>query len=483
MEMESLDKLGEECGIFSIVTHPEAARIAYLGLYALQHRGQESAGIVTSDWNKLYLERGMGYVADLFNQDRLEKLPGDSALGHVRYSTSGESASWNAQPILIDCWRGQIALAHNGNLTNAAQLRRELERDGAIFHSTSDSEVVLHLISRSRRRTLQEAFVEALRMIQGAYSMVLMTPEYILAARDPHGFRPLVLGRIKESYVVTSETCALDLINAEYIREIEPGEVTLIEGNSLESQFPLPKEKPSFCIFEHIYFSRPDSLVFGRTVNTSRHEMGRNLAREHPVAADVIVPVPDSGVSASIGYAKESGLPLEFGLIRNHYVGRTFIEPKQAIRNFGVKIKLNPVREILQGRRVVLVDDSIVRGTTSKKIVQIIRAAGVREVHVRITAPPLIAPCYYGIDIPTRRELIASSKTVDEICEFLGADSLGYMSIENLMKSLGNKNQYCSACFSDKYPTDVIFEDKQRKLFKDSEDLPFTEAEVKDQYS
>jgi amidophosphoribosyltransferase len=483
MEMESLDKLGEECGIFSIVTHPEAARIAYLGLYALQHRGQESAGIVTSDRNKLYLERGMGYVADLFNQDRLEKLPGDSALGHVRYSTSGESASWNAQPILIDCWRGQIALAHNGNLTNAAQLRRELERDGAIFHSTSDSEVVLHLISRSRRRTLQEAFVEALRMIQGAYSMVLMTPEYILAARDPHGFRPLVLGRIKASYVVTSETCALDLINAEYIREIEPGEVTLIEGNSLESQFPLPKEKPSFCIFEHIYFSRPDSLVFGRTVNTSRHEMGRNLAREHPVAADVVVPVPDSGVSAAIGYAKESGLPLEFGLIRNHYVGRTFIEPKQAIRNFGVKIKLNPVREILQGRRVVLVDDSIVRGTTSKKIVQIIRAAGVREVHVRITAPPLIAPCYYGIDIPTRRELIASSKTVDEICEFLGADSLGYMSIENLMKSLGNKNQYCSACFSDKYPTDVIFEDKQRKLFKDAEDLPFAEAEVKDQYS
>jgi amidophosphoribosyltransferase len=481
--MESLDKLGEECGIFSIVTHPEAARIAYLGLYALQHRGQESAGIVTSDRNKLHLERGMGYVADLFSQDRLERLPGDSALGHVRYSTSGESASWNAQPILIDCWRGQIALAHNGNLTNAAQLRRELERDGAIFHSTSDSEVVLHLISRSRRRTLQEAFVEALRMIQGAYSMVLMTPEYILAARDPHGFRPLVLGRIKGSYVVTSETCALDLINAEYMREIEPGEVALIEGNSLESQFPLPKEKPSFCIFEHIYFSRPDSLVFGRTVNTSRHEMGRNLAREHPVAADVVVPVPDSGVSAAIGYAKESGLPLEFGLIRNHYVGRTFIEPKQAIRNFGVKIKLNPVREILQGRRVVLVDDSIVRGTTSKKIVQIIRAAGVREIHVRITAPPLIAPCYYGIDIPTRRELIASSKTVDEICQFLGADSLGYMSIENLMKSLGNKNQYCSACFSDNYPTDVIFEDKQRKLFKDAEDLPFAEAEIKDRYS
>jgi amidophosphoribosyltransferase len=481
--MICVDKLKEECGLFGAVSHPEAARIAYLGLYALQHRGQESAGIVCSDRKKLHIEKGMGYVADLFSESRLERLRGDLALGHVRYSTTGESTIRNAQPILIDCWRGPIALAHNGNLTNALQLKRELERDGAIFHSSCDSEVLLHLISRSRYRKLEDAFIEALRLIQGAFSIILLTPEYLLAARDPRGFRPLCIGRANGAYVLASETCAFDLINAEYIRDIEPGEVVRIEENSLESQSPLPKEKASFCIFEHIYFSRPDSLVFGRTVNTSRHEMGRNLAREHPVAADVIVPVPDSGVSASIGYAKESGLPLEFGLIRNHYVGRTFIEPKQAIRNFGVKIKLNPVREILQGRRVVLVDDSIVRGTTSKKIVQIIRAAGVREVHVRITAPPLIAPCYYGIDIPTRRELIASSKTVDEICEFLGADSLGYMSIENLMKSLGNKNQYCSACFSDKYPTDVIFEDKQRKLFKDAEGLPFAEAEVKDQYS
>jgi len=477
-EMESWDKLGEECGIFSIVAHPEASRMAYLGLYALQHRGQESAGIVSSDRKKLHLERGMGYVADLFNENRLEKLPGDSALGHVRYSTSGESAVWNAQPILIDCWRGPVALAHNGNLTNAAQLRRELERDGAIFHSTSDSEVVLHLISRSRRRTLQEAFVEALRMIQGAYCMVLLTPEYLLAARDPHGFRPLVLGHIKDSYVVTSETCALDLINAEYVRDIEPGEVLTIEGNSLESNFPLPKEKPSFCIFEHIYFSRPDSLVFGRTVNTSRREMGRNLAREHAVEADVVVPVPDSGVSAAIGYAQESGLPIEFGLIRNHYVGRTFIEPKQSIRNFGVKIKLNPVREILEGKRIVLVDDSIVRGTTSKKIVQIIRAVGAREIHVRITAPPLIAPCYYGIDIPTRRELIAASKSVEEICEFMGADSLGYMSLESTLRSVEDKKQFCSACFTDIYPTDVVFDDKQRKLFDDTDDPPPAEADV-----
>jgi amidophosphoribosyltransferase len=476
--MESWDKLGEECGIFSIVAHPEAVRLAYLGLYALQHRGQESAGIVSSDRKKLYLERGMGYVADVFNENRLERLPGDSALGHVRYSTSGESAAWNAQPMLIDCWRGPIALAHNGNLTNAGLLRRELERDGAIFHSTSDSEVVLHLISRSRRRTLKEAFVEALRMIQGAYSMVLLTPEYLLAARDPHGFRPLALGRIKESYVIASETCALDLINAEYIRDIEPGEVLTIEGNSLEYQFPLPKEKPSFCVFEHIYFSRPDSLVFGRTVNASRREMGKNLAREHPVEADVVVPVPDSGVSAAIGYAQESGLPLEFGLIRNHYVGRTFIEPKQAIRNFGVKIKLNPVREILQGKRIVLVDDSIVRGTTSKKIVQIIRAAGASEIHVRITAPPLIAPCYYGIDIPTKRELIAASKTVDEICGFLGADSLGYLSLESVLKSVADRKQYCSACFTDCYPTDVVFEDRQRKLFDNTDDPPPSEIQA-----
>lgn len=470
--MESSNTLGEECGIFSIVAHPEASKLAYLGLYALQHRGQESAGIVSSDRRKLFIEKGMGYVADLFNESRLANLPGDSALGHVRYSTSGESAEWNAQPILINCWRGPMALAHNGNLTNAAQLKRELEREGAIFHTTSDSEVVLHLISRSRRRTLQEAFVEALRLIQGAYCMALLTPQYLLVARDTHGFRPLVLGRIRQSYVISSETCALDLINAEYVREITPGEVLMIEENSMESQFPLPKEQPSFCVFEHIYFSRPDSLVFGRTVSTSRREMGRSLAREHSAAADVVVPVPDSGLSAAIGYAQESGVPLEFGLIRNHYVGRTFIEPKQSIRNFGVKIKLNPVRDILQGKRIVLVDDSIVRGTTSRKIVQIVRAAGAREVHLRVTAPPLIAPCYYGIDIPTKRELIAASKSVLEICEFLGADSLGFLSLESMLQSVEDKNQYCSACFTGGYPTEVSSDDRQRKLFDDSEDPP-----------
>jgi amidophosphoribosyltransferase len=463
------DKLKEECGIFGIVNHPDAARIAYLGIYALQHRGQESAGIASSDGQKLFLEKGMGYVADVFDESRLERLQGDSALGHVRYSTAGESAAWNAQPILIDCWRGPVALAHNGNLTNAVQLRHELERDGAIFHSTSDSEVILHLLSRSRRRTLQEAFVEALRIVQGAFSLLLLTPEYLLVARDPHGFRPLCIGRVNGSYAVASETCAFDLIDAEYLRDVEPGEVVRIEGSSLESQMPLPRENPAYCIFEHIYFSRPDSLVFGRTVNASRREMGKYLAREHPVRADVVVPVPDSGVSAAIGYSQESGIPLEFGLIRNHYVGRTFIEPKQSIRNFGVKIKLNPVREILRNKSVVLIDDSIVRGTTSRKIMHLIRAMGVKEIHVRITSPPLIAPCYYGIDIPTRRELIASAKSVDEICKFIGADSLGYLSLEAALKSVEDKKQYCTACFSNIYPTNISHDEKQRNLFPEQD--------------
>jgi amidophosphoribosyltransferase len=466
------DKLGEECGIFGIVNHPEAARIAYLGIYALQHRGQESAGIASSDGQKLFLEKGMGYVADVFDGSRLERLQGDSALGHVRYSTAGESAARNAQPILIDCWRGPVALAHNGNLTNAVQLRHELERDGAIFHSTSDSEVILHLLSRSRRRTLQEAFVEALRIVQGAYSLMLLTPEYLLVARDPHGFRPLCIGRVNGSYAVASETCAFDLIDAEYLRDVEPGEVVRIEGGSLESQMPLPREKSAYCVFEHIYFSRPDSLVFGRTVNASRRELGKNLAREHPVRADVVVPVPDSGVSAAIGYSQESGIPLEFGLIRNHYVGRTFIEPKQSIRNFGVKIKLNPVREILRNKSIVLIDDSIVRGTTSRKIMHLIRAVGVKEIHVRITSPPLIAPCYYGIDIPTRHELIASAKSVDEICKYIGADSLGYLSLEAVLKSVEDNNQYCNACFSDNYPTKIANDEKQRSLFPEQDQIP-----------
>ena len=471
--MSILEKLGEECGVFGIMSHPEAARMVYLGLYALQHRGQASAGIVSSDGKKLYIEKGMGHVADLFNEARLERLHGCAGLGHVRYPSAGKNTIQNAQPIMVDCWRGPLSLAHNGNLTNAGELRRELEHEGAIFHSTSDSEVIMHLMSRSRRRTVREAFIEALRQIEGAYSLVVLTPEYLLAARDPHGFRPLCLGRVNGAYVVASETCALDLINAEYIRDVEPGEVVRIKnkedgpGSVLESQMPLPKVQPAFCIFEHIYFGRPDSLVFGRTVNTSRHEMGKLLAIEHKVEADVVVPVPDSGVVASIGFSHESGIPLEFGLTRNHYVGRTFIEPKQSIRNFGVKVKLNPVREILRGKRVILVDDSIVRGTTSKKIVEIVRAAGAREVHLRITSPPVIAPCYYGIDIPTRRELIGSTKSVEEIRNFIKADSLGYLSLESTLRAVDDRNQYCSACFTDKYPTEVIPLERQKNLFTD----------------
>ena len=459
------EKLKEECGIFGISAHPDSAPLTYLGLYALQHRGQESAGIVSSDGARLHAQRGMGHVADVFDARRLEHLPGHSAIGHVRYSTAGASGLSNAQPILIDCWRGPVALAHNGNLVNAARLRRELERDGAIFHSTTDSEVILHLLCRSRRRTLLEAFIEALRAVSGAYSLLVLTPQYLIVARDPHGFRPLCMGQVHGHYVFASETCALDLIDAEYVRDVEPGEVLLVEDQTLESQFPLPRGKPAQCVFEHVYFSRPDSLVFGQSVNKSRRLLGVYLAREHAVDADVIVPVPDSGVSAALGYSQESGIPLEFGLIRNHYVGRTFIEPKQSIRNFGVKVKLNPVREILKGKRVVLIDDSIVRGTTSKKIVHMVRTAGAREIHMRITSPPIVSPCYYGIDTPTRRELIGSTKPVDDIRRFIGADTLGYLSLDAMLRAVGNGERFCCACFTDRYPTQVEKEERQKELF------------------
>ncbi len=466
----------EECGIFAIVGHPEAAHLTYLGLYALQHRGQESAGIVSSDGKKLHQQKGMGYVAEVFDQSCLKRLTGNSAIGHVRYSTAGDSSLANAQPILVDGWRGQLALAHNGNLVNAGALRRELERDGAIFNSTSDSEVILHLLCRSKRRTLLEAFAEVLRLVQGAFSLVVLTPDSLIVARDPRGFRPLCLGRVDDRYVFASETCAFDLIDATYLRDVEPGEIIVVEGDSLESHFLLPKEKPAHCIFEHVYFSRPDSTVFGRNVMESRRLLGKYLALECPTEADVVVPVPDSGVSAALGYAQQSGIPLEFGLIRNHYVGRTFIEPRQSIRNFGVKVKLNPVREILRDRRVILVDDSIVRGTTSKKIVHIIRAVGAKEIHVRITSPPIVGPCYYGIDTPTKRELIASSKTVEEIGRFIGADSLHYLSLKSLLMSVGAGERFCSACFTDHYPTEVVPQERQKELFGKPSDgtLPST---------
>jgi amidophosphoribosyltransferase len=447
------DKLKEECGVFGIFGHPEAANLAYLGLYALQHRGQESAGIATCDGKRVQAHREMGYVADVFNPHRLGELAGVAAIGHVRYSTAGESKLQNAQPILIDCAHGQIALCHNGNIVNAGELRDDLVRRGSIFQTTSDTEVVLHLYARSRAATVEDAIVESVSQVTGAFSLLLLTRDRLVAARDPHGFRPLALGRLGDAHIVCSETCALDLIGATYVRDVEPGEVLVISQGGLRSLRPYPPSRLAHCIFEHVYFSRPDSHVFGRSVNETRTEFGRQLARESFVDADVVVPIPDSGVCAALGYAEQSRVPFQMGLIRNHYVGRTFIEPQQAIRHFGVKIKLNPVRSILEGRRVVLVDDSIVRGTTSRKIVKMIKAAGAREVHMRISCPPTISPCFYGVDTPRRADLIAATHTVDEIRRYLNADSLAYLSLEGLLSVVdGDRHHYCTSCYTGEYP-------------------------------
>jgi len=446
------------CGIFGIANHPEAANLAYLGLYALQHRGQESTGIATADGEQLYLHKSMGHVADVYDEDVLEKLTGSIAIGHTRYSTAGDSSESNAQPLMVTMRPyGPVALCHNGNLINAVGLRHELEEQGAIFQSTSDSEVILHLMARSQQPDLMEALKDAVRQIQGAFSILLITKDALIGARDANGFRPLCLGKLNGSYVMGSESCAFDLIDAKYEREVEPGEIVMIRGNNLRSVQALPSTKTSKCIFEHVYFSRPDSLVFGRTVQNSRDKMGRLLARESPVPADLVVPVPDSGVAAAIGYAQESGIPFAFGLIRNHYVGRTFIEPQKAIRHFGVKVKLNPVRDMLQGKRVILIDDSLVRGTTSRKIVKMVRAAGASEVHMRITCPPTISPCYYGVDTPTRKELIASDHTLEEICTRIEADSLAYLSLAGLLQAVNSKpNEFCSACYTGKYPLEFV---------------------------
>jgi amidophosphoribosyltransferase len=452
-----MDRPREECGVFGIFSNDEAARLTYLGLYALQHRGQESAGIVSSDGERLHQVRGMGYVSEIFNSDHLSQLPGRAAIGHVRYSTAGSVSLLEAQPFLVDGYRGQVALCHNGNLPYAPVVRRELELDGAIFSSTSDTEVVLHKIARSRAPGLIGAIVDTFTEIEGAYSMLFLTKDSLVAVRDPRGFRPLCLGQLGDSYVVASETCAFDLIDATYLRDVQPGEILVIDAEGLHSSFPLPKEKSALCIFEHVYFSRPDSIVFGRSVNKSRHKMGQQLAREHPADADLVVPVPDSGVAAAVGYASESGLKFRFGLMRNHYVGRTFIEPKQSIRHFGVKVKINPVRDLIEGQRVVLIDDSIVRGTTSKKIVQMVRQAGAREVHLRISCPPTVAPCFYGVDTPTRDELIAANLSTDEIAHFIGADSLGYLSLEGMLRACGDRfgSRHCTACYTNEYPIPV----------------------------
>ena len=449
------DKLKEECGVFGIFGHPEASNMTYLGLYALQHRGQESAGIAASDGEHVRISRAMGYVADVFDSRTLAELPGSLAIGHVRYSTAGESAIANAQPILIECAHGQIALCHNGNLVNAKELREELVREGSIFQSSSDTEVILHLYARSKARHVEDAIVESVSQVRGAFSLVLLTADRLVAVRDPHGFRPLALGRLGDAYVVCSETCAMDLIGATYVRDVEPGEVLLISAAGVRSLKPFPPAPLAHCIFEHVYFARPDSYVFGKSVNEVRTELGRELARERPVSADVVVPVPDSGVCAAMGYAEASGVPLRMGLIRNHYVGRTFIEPQSSIRHFGVRVKLNPVKSILDGQRVILVDDSIVRGTTSRKIVRMVRAAGAREVHVRISCPPTISPCFYGVDTPRKAELIAATHSLEEIREYLGADSVAYLSMEGLLSSVSaQRGSYCTSCYTGVYPVE-----------------------------
>ena len=492
------DKFHDECGVFGILNHKDAANLVYLGLYALQHRGQESAGIASlstintpSEENvgetcgsdgtgerfirrgtpQIHVEKEMGYVADIFTQERLMRLPGDTAIGHVRYSTAGGSMLCNAQPLAASTNKGPIAVAHNGNLVNGDELRRSLENEGAIFNSTADSEVIVHLVARSKTPDVESALVDALSRVTGAYSMAILTATKIFAARDPYGFRPLVIGRLEDSLVVASETCAFDLIGAETIREVRAGEIVAIElppGASTASvrvvhQFSAPRE--ARCVFEHVYFARPDSVVFGNNVAEVRKRFGAQLAREYPIDADAVLPVPDSGVFAALGYAHASGIPFEYGLVRNHYVGRTFIEPKQSIRHFGVKVKLNPVRELVEGKRIVLIDDSIVRGTTSKKIVRMLKQFGAKEVHMRISSPPTTGPCYYGIDTPQRRDLIASSSTTEQIREFIEADSLGYLSEEGMLAALRSdgdpRRLYCTACFTGRYP---VLNEEQRAV-------------------
>ncbi len=450
------DKLKEECGIFGIFGHKDAANLTYLGLYALQHRGQESAGIVISDGRRVRIQKGMGLVTDVFNEEALGKLPGHLAIGHVRYSTMGSSSAKNAQPFLAEYSRGSLAIAHNGNLVNAEELRSELELSGSIFQSTMDSEIIIHLLARSRKEGLKEKMAESLSRVKGAYSLALLTEKELIAVRDPQGFRPLCLGRLEGAYVIASESCALDLTRAKFLREIEPGEIVFIDEKGLHSFQPFPQAKHSFCIFELIYFARPDSYIFGGNVHLIRKAQGRELAKEHPLKADLVIPIPDSGNSTALGFAEESGMPFEMGVVRNHYVGRTFIQPSPYIRDLGVRIKLNPVREVLKGKRVVIIEDSIVRGTTSRTRIKALREAGAKEIHMRVSCPPLRHPCFYGIDFPTKEELIAATRSVKEIAEFVGLDSLGYLSLEGLFKAMPlPRKEFCTACFNGDYPIPI----------------------------
>ena len=476
------------CGVFGIYGHQEAANLTYLGLHALQHRGQESAGIVTSDGRQLCLHRGMGHVIDVFPPEQLARLRGRNAIGHVRYSTAGGSFLKNAQPIAVDYARGSIAVAHNGNLTNAEAVRERLEDRGSIFQSLSDTEVIIHLIAKSSQREIEDRVADALGQVKGAYSLLAMTENTLIAVRDPLGIRPLCLGRLPDggAYVMASEPSAFELIEAEYVRSLEPGEMVILTRGGLRSMHPFPARRQRMCAFEYVYFARPDSNLDGINVYEARKNLGRALAVEHAVEADVVIPVPDSGVPATIGFAEQSGIPFEMGLVRSHYVGRTFIEPQQSIRHFGVKLKLSPVGDTLRGKRVVVVDDSIVRGTTSRKIVRMIRDAGAREVHLRISSPPTQWPCYYGIDTPTRSELIASSHSVDEMRQYVTSDSLGFLSLERMVKAVMaahgdpsprangqphavvrqplDSSSFCHACWSGDYPIQFAPHPRQRQM-------------------
>jgi amidophosphoribosyltransferase len=467
------------CGIFGIANHSDAAQMTYLGLYALQHRGQESTGISSADGGEVHTFKAMGHVADVYTKEILSRLKGTAAIGHTRYSTAGDSSQANAQPIVVKCSFGTVSLCHNGNLINAATLRDDLEAQGSIFQSTSDSEVILHLLARTQGRDLIDALGETLAQVQGAFSLLILTEDCLIAVRDANGFRPLCLGKLNGSYAFASESCAFDLIGATYVREVEPGEIVVVRGEQLQSVKALHAPRLSRCIFEHVYFSRPDSIVFGKTVQTGRDRMGSILAEESPVDADLVVPVPDSGVAAAVGFSRRSGIPLAFALIRNHYVGRTFIEPRTAIRHLGVKVKFNPIKEQIAGKRVVLIDDSIVRGTVSRKIVKMVRAAGASEVHLRVSCPPTISPCFYGVDTPTKKELIASSHTVEEICKYIEADSLAYLSLSGLLRAVGsNGNDFCTACYTGKYP--IEFTDMMVDAKADDRQLDLWEASLKE---
>jgi amidophosphoribosyltransferase len=458
----------DECGVFGVWNYSEAARMTYLGLYAMQHRGQESAGIVSCDTNTLehYHHKGLGLVGEVFEEGSLSRLKGRSAIGHVRYSTTGDNLLTNAQPLTANLYSGHIAVAHNGNIVNAAELRKNLKLQGSIFQGTNDTEVLLHMIARHPSEQILTCLKDSLPNLVGAFSFVILAKDNLFAVRDPGGFRPLVMGKkVSENgdvaYVFASETCAFDLVGADFVREVEPGEIIRLSKDGIQSEKYAFHERKSHCVFEHVYFSRPDSVVFNKSVYQSRKSFGQMTAKENPVDADVVIPVPDSGIAAALGYSRESGIPLEFGIIRNHYVGRTFIQPEASIRDFGVKIKLNPQSAILSGKRVVVVDDSLVRGTTSKKIVQLIRQAGAKEVHMRVASPPTIGPCFYGVDTPHRKHLIAATSSVKQICDFINADSLGYLSLDGLYQAMGydqtadGKKMYCSACFDGDYPTPV----------------------------